>query len=120
MDSHSRNNTHLIQTPERNSIFANIHQIDINYFVLHFYVLIDLLKCLQSISIIDIIVIRKNTKEGGMIPRITKRTHPLTEFKQNSCKLYTLYLAVSLSCHLKYFYKSHAKFNNNSLFQLKK
>ena len=98
MDSHSRNNTHLIQTPERNSIFANIYQIDINYFVLYFYVLIDLLKCLQSISIIDIIV----------------------KFKQNSCKLYTLYLAVSLSCHLKYFYKSHAKFNNNSLFQLKK
>ena len=105
MDLHSRNNTHLIQTPERNSIFANIYQIDINYFVLYFYVLIDLLKCLQSISI---------------IPRITKRTHLLTEFKQNSCKLYTLYLAVSLSCHLKYFYKSHAKFNNNSLFQLKK
>ena len=64
MDSHSRNSTHLIQTPERNSFFANIHQIDINYFVLYLYVFIDLLKCLPSISIIDIIVIRKNTREG--------------------------------------------------------
>ena len=71
MDSHSRNSTHLIQTPERNSFFANIHQIDINYFVLYLYVFIDLLKCLPSISIIDIIVIRKNTREGGMLSSIS-------------------------------------------------